>query len=1298
MSRKTFQILLQGTIILMTSFYHTHATCPDFYAAPTSTWTLDASSALSANCSLCPARTPFPNITTTPTPHPPTCACPPGTHLNTTTTPCLPCPPSHICAGGRAPPTPCPPHRTPNPTATACHCTTHLFDHPTDPTACLACPATHYCPGHGLPAQPCPLNQHIPHPPGSDLRNCTCVPGTTYNDTNAACAPCPPGIICPGHDAPTTTCPAHGTSPPRSTTSTACVCLPPFTRSTATACEQLPTRAAALYLSDDDLAQLSGGAGVTVLPGHGCTSPSGACSAHLDVHVHSPSRLTLLAHNLVIEPAYLGLLFAVLEGADVTAMHYTTTRTRFSTLEPSDTPAWKCTANLHTQAAFLQDPAAQHTAAMQTLWDAVLRADAALAGQAWVRTDAVRVDIGTATTAVNASDFARCGFGPVTVDYTTPGIITLHGAPCPTDAALACALASHGGTVQSLACHSQQILVVAGPHHAPTSLPPEFSCTSGYVEQTWNHTTLPHAAESFAREAWHDPNALVFGPHLLGRIDVTLADHAHTEDLAFANANRSRWVTRTSPAPVATRTARWFAALHVPPPIFLPEQHSAVHVSLVNSSTPPRVRLDLQGLLLARHDSLGLLRALHRLADRAPPRTIFIPDPVVLGLLPGEVVLNASVQDNRLTVAWSANAQQNASTIVAPNATHLEFGNGSSALPVHSVLRFRNQTWRPLGHLAETVTAGVGALHVLGTASAVRAALLDLQPGDTPRANVTLVLPGGANATCGGHSTFTVHTVLEAVVEPLFLTRMVQQVLLRLLLAPAWGEQSRATLASHPADRNTTTLHVVTAVPTAAACSRSTIRNPAFTDVDLTAALAALVPLPPGHAVELTSHCRHACTSLAELSAEHATLTDPAEASIAWSPTTVHPDRLASTLDHYDDTVFPHLTIAQTFVLDTPDAAAIVAAAEAVQFGDAVRLPNLRAAAGGLAIAERAPHMGWGGVVYAPTEPGCLRVRTRNEAIHVQDLIQVLREAHAVEAPVRVTSESVHAEFAAAPGTVGEDHAQILALQRAGLQIAVGDVEALHLSRATMTWPDARYAPNVSDVLEIGQRAALAALEVEAVHVHATVWLRVGAMSLTLAQLEMLRGDIEVALDDALGSLGNAVLGFDTSPAAQGTDFEFAMHTRLRAKPDCQHVPKALYQALHAEDSWLRTWGVTAKVAATECRVQLAATGWDTESVAGIWETLRGRAICAWNVCNVTVHDTGGSLVELAQRVNVTAPDVAGFVTAVDVVLGPSPRARLAVALAEFSHDVTVCGVEDKAVQALTPYFGEFYLYCKVFL
>ena len=89
-------------------------------------------------------------------------------------------------------------------------------------------------------------------------------------------------------------------------------------------------------------------------------------------------------------------------------------------------------------------------------------------------------------------------------------------------------------------------------------------------------------------------------------------------------------------------------------------------------------------------------------------------------------------------------------------------------------------------------------------------------------------------------------------------------------------------------------------------------------------------------------------------------------------------------------------------------------------------------------------------------------------------------------------------------------------------------------------------APNVSDVLEIGQRAALAALEVEAVHVHATVWLRVGAMSLTLAQLEILRSDIEVALDDALGSLGNAVVGFDTSPAAQGTDFDFAMPASSR--------------------------------------------------------------------------------------------------------------------------------------------------------
>ena len=147
----------------------------------------------------------------------------------------------------------------------------------------------------------------------------------------------------------------------------------------------------------------------------------------------------------------------------------------------------------------------------------------------------------------------------------------------------------------------------------------------------------------------------------------------------------------------------------------------------------------------------------------------------------------------------------------------------------------------------------------------------------------------------------------------------------------------------------------------------------------------------------------------------------------------------------------------------------------------------------------------------------------------------------------------------------------------------------------------------------VGQRAAVAALEVEAVRAcHRGPRRRHVADA---GAAEMLRSDIEVARRRA-GEPGQCGPRFDTSPAAQGTDYEFAMHTRLRAKPDCQHVPKALYQALHAEDSWLRTWGVTAKVAATECRVQLAATGWEAESVAGIWETVRGRAICAWNMCN----------------------------------------------------------------------------------
>ena len=1073
-----------------------------------------------------------------------------------------------------------------------------------------------------------------------------------------------PRLRLPRRPPPPYSLPPHSTSPPAASTPTACACLPPFTLHTDATCTLLPTLPPSLSLAYPTLAGLAP-ASSTPIPGHGCASPphglGGPCAQRLDLHVHSPTHLTLLAHNLLIEPAYLGLLFAVLDGAKITSTTWTSTQTTFTPQDMAHAGAKQCQRVVQTDAVFFSDPAAQHFTAVETAWDALLRTADAVASARHLRSKYLFVEIFTAAnTSHLASRSRECGVevGDGITAIAGPGV-RADGMACPTDAELACLVAPF--SVQGLRCATQLLVVVAGDDANLDG----FTCTTGATSTVWNQSSDWESALHFLHTLPPVQDAAtVYGPHVVGRIEVAVAKHVHDSDEnAWGAQNHSLWVEGHDQSGAQIFLERWFAALSLPAPVWLGDPDAGVEVRAKNTGV---LEVVLRGALLPRRSILDVVQGLASFAGEALQQNIaWVPDG--MPVLDDEVTVPALITADG-AVYFSHGSNDTRCRGISSNGTLLF--NCTSFAQNLVVQTPDNQTWRPLGHLESATTTLDGELHVLGNVSQVHSALVRLGFTEPILADVTstATISDGHPVSCGDTSTFAVETTVTAEIEPRFLTHLVRQVLLRLLIDPSYAPSS-TTRVYHAGN---TTLVVSTPVAGLAACARSSVQNPSFTDADLASALRAVAPLPPDGFVLVTGACVQTCTQAHNLTAwlhrpPGATASAHVNASLP-----LHPDAVIAALRAFPDVVFPHLTSRQTFVVQTLHNASVLAdAAQSVQFGAAPPLPThpLLAAAHGLESDAGRRRT----TVSAQPGTDCVRLEARDAALHVDGVLRRIRAQHAAVAPVTVDRHVVAARLVGPPGALSAK--EVLGNAGVAAQVVQASV-ALRRQRAVVSWSDARFAPPRAVVEGMLQQRGVQT-GVDAVRVEGEVWLRVGGMSVTLGQLEFLTSDIELALDDALGFPGNEVLGFGELAGQEG--YEFRMRVRVPlghgAGGECRDVPGQLQAGVEA---WAGVLGVAAYIAQASCEISGYAVGVDAGEVQGVWEAVGARGLLAasqgGNVSTAEVEVLG----DRADVVEVQARDVEGLVVAARDVLGEVPAA-FALAASTMEDKLDVCGIVEVA-------------------
>ena len=347
----------------------------------------------------------------------PVCACAPSTFLQGNTTTCEICPMHHECAGIFSPPQPCGIHRVTLVAGGSCVCADAFA--PSADDRCVACPPSawcrdgveHVCPSHSLAAVP-------------NASSCVCAPGaapatrwvpwlgnvsnrvpvdvsiefnlslllpsnmsqavyvlrdvSTENvwvpaqNTSIACRPCDPGTFCHGGQAEPVACGPGRTSVRGASSRAACHCLPPLTPQ-AGACVDPSTVMATLQVEAQDLAALAPGA-IRVADALGCGLPPhglrGVCPAVTRVVVENSTHLALFLENMIVRPAYLGLLYAFLEDAHVLRESYAVYQETWEAVIGRGHSGARCVAHVSTESLEGEDPSEVHYEAVRAAWDA----------------------------------------------------------------------------------------------------------------------------------------------------------------------------------------------------------------------------------------------------------------------------------------------------------------------------------------------------------------------------------------------------------------------------------------------------------------------------------------------------------------------------------------------------------------------------------------------------------------------------------------------------------------------------------------------------------------------------------------------------------------------------------------------------------------------------------------------------------------------------------------------------------------------------------------------------------------
>ena len=774
------------------------ADCASLYALQNGAWAATTDTALAHNCSLCISGV-----------APPLCACSAGTFLHTNGTACMTCPLHSLCAGIFAPPVSCGTHRVTLTAGGACVCADGFAP---SGDSCVPCPSTawcrdgvkHTCPAHSIATL-------------ANTSSCTCAPGAArglrwvpfagnishlervdagpLDDANTsdalpsntstavyivreglapetwvpdahflACRLCTAGTFCVGGSAGPELCAPGRTSVPGASARAACHCLPPLTPQ-AGACVDPAVVAATLELEAHDIAALAPGA-ILVAEALGCAAaPHGlraTCPAVTRVLVQNASHIALFLENMVVRPAYLGLLYAFLEDARVVSESYAMYQESWAAGLGRGRAGHRCTAVVSTASPPGADPAATHYASVGAAWDAAARTHIDSLLHTRQHTDAVAVELEFSTTlpSLDALPVHECVGSTAGTPQRLAGTrVRVPRLTCPTLAELQCL--THGAPLAASAevvCESELWWI-----SSHTSVP-NFTCVDGSV--VVHSAFVPSADAAIAvLEALPTAPAFRSGPFVAGRIDLAISPHVHSlgdalaEESFVLSSNRSRWVMQAPPDRARQHLAGIFAGLGLAEPL-LAEVGADVGLSAVAHAG--------QGLDITVRGALLPLRAVVALVHAVAARTGVAYPPV--GTHWRETAGVALGWRERRVFALTDSSNATLADVFV-NETH------SSSL-------------RPLGEVRTARAVVSGIVDLAGPLPRVAAAILALDPAGRPM----LRMVGAGNASTCTSQEFSVHTRLTASIDPTLVNQFAVGMLRRFLLDPSRHAATSSTL------------------------------------------------------------------------------------------------------------------------------------------------------------------------------------------------------------------------------------------------------------------------------------------------------------------------------------------------------------------------------------------------------------------------------------------------------------------------------------------------------------------------
>ena len=1268
-------------ICLACCFARVYGDCASLYEMQGGVWAVTTATAALHNCSLCPVD----GLGLAP----PVCACAPSTFLQGNTTTCEICPMHHECAGIFSPPQPCGIHRVTLVAGGSCVCADAFA--PSADDRCVACPPSawcrdgveHVCPSHSLAAVP-------------NASSCVCAPGaapatrwvpwlgnvsnrvpvdvsiefnlslllpsnmsqavyvlrdaSTENvwvpaqNTSIACRPCDPGTFCHGGEAEPVACGPGRTSVRGASSRAACHCLPPLTPQ-AGACVDPSTVMATLQVEAQDLAALAPGA-IRVADALGCGLPPhglrGVCPAVTRVVVENSTHLALFLENMIVRPAYLGLLYAFLEDAQVLRESYAVYQETWEAVIGRGHSGARCVAHVSTESLEGEDPSEVHYEAVRAAWDAAALTHADVLFQARQHTDAIVVELDFAVVleSLDSLPVESClgiTYIPERLDGTR---VRLPRSPCPTLAELQCltrnAVLAAGAPV---VCSSELWWI------ATASSVPNFSCTEGSVAVQSFFTSNAHAG-LLHLESLPATSLFRTGPFVAGQIDLQISPHVHTlsTDDFVLSGNRSRWEAQPPPDRSRQHLRGVFVGLGLPAPT-LAELGTNVGV-VATAQHAQELDLLITGALLPLHAIVAFVYALAARTDVVLP-----------------AVGTQWRQTFGVAVGWG-------------DRQIFAFNNSSATLADVYVNTLANTSLRPLGAVLSARAEIAGTVDFAGSLPRVTAAVLALDPTARPLLRITGANSSTSNCT---RRDFTVHTTLSADIDPALVNQFAVRMMQRFLLDPSRH-------AATTADLSQKNLVFTTPVESEAECSRDAVRNAAFSDEDIAAALASFATN-----VKVSETCAVTCMQQRQLlpesdgAAEFSHLAATGHLDLKLNGTHEDSSPILVTLHVYNDVLTPHVSAIQRATLRLPNATALALAIKALEFAPAARLLSsplgLQAGVAGLAFLEKeqlcrsyAYATGCASRSTVGAVGSCIEFHANGSAWHADSVVQAVRRAHSVVAPIDVQEQVVTVRLVVNEGDVDAKMALLAALRPA---VHVHRERGLSWRRETVrvAWPNATRAPNASDAIAVlgDEMSPLGFLQVQAHTVRATVLLRSAADSAgttTAGILDLMRDTLEVSLRDMLGAEFVQLGQFVQHDADY--DFRVALVVGAGERP-CAPLGFAVHDALYEISAWSMGTFVAASV---DANGMVCALDLDVESISKF--SLPPRALFV--ECNLTslAIDMQDGAVEV---VTLNSSSLESMDRSVDIVLG-AEASGVAFVVGELRHSVRVCGVLNSSIVA----------------